>query len=410
VPDGGGVVAEFVRLALRLDRIVPGLVGAHLGDPALHREVDAEPLTSAEDVLRGAARLVERVPGAGFPAHRAQVLLAQLDAVACTAERLAGRLVPFVEEVRRCLGVPIGPGDEDGYRAAHRELESLLPGPGSLAERLAAHRRRDELPADRVLPAARELAAALRALAHRPYRLPGDESVAFEPVAGAPWAGLHQHRGRHRSVVRVNTGTRLRAGQLVNLVAHEAYPGHHTELCRLQDGPIAAGGQLEHTASLVLSPCSAVSEGLADTGLFALVGPGWGPWAAGVLAGTGVRVDGELVERVDAAMTGLLRVRQDAALLLHDRGAGEEAARRHLRRWLLVDDERAGQMLAFLTHPVWRSYTSTYVEGYLLVREHLGSHPATARTRHAALLGRPTLPAQLTGNSAATPCVAPTTG
>jgi hypothetical protein len=109
-------------------------------------------------------------------------------------------------------------------------------------------------------------------------------------------------------------------------------------------------------------------------------------------------------------MTGLLRVRQDAALLLHDRRAGEEAARRHLRRWLLVDDRRAGQMLAFLTDPVWRSYTSTYVEGYLLVREYLGTHPATASTRHDALLGRPTLPARLTGKSSTLPCAAPATG
>jgi hypothetical protein len=191
----------------------------------------------------------------------------------------------------------------------------------------------------------------------------------------------------------------VRAGQLAQLVAHEAYPGHHTELCRLADGPIGGGGEVEHTASLVLSPCSAVSEGLADTGLDALVGPGWGPWAAGVLDAVGVRVDGELVERVDAAMTGLLRVRQDAALLLHDRRAGEPAARRHLRRWLLVDDERAGQMLAFLTHPVWRAYTTTYVEGHLAVRAHLGPDPVTARGRHAALSGRPTTPALLAGTT-----------
>jgi hypothetical protein len=402
VLDGGGVAAGFARLALRLDRIVPGLVGAYLGDPGLRREVDAEPPPSPDDLLREARRLVERVPDAGLTASRAEVLLAQLDAVACTAERLAGRSVPFVEEVRRCLGVRVGPGDEDGYRAAHAELAALLAGRGSLVERMAQHRDRDELPPGRVLPAARELAAALRALAAGPYGLPADESVSFEPVAAAPWAALHQHRGRHRSVVRVNTGARPRVGQLVQLVAHEAYPGHHTELCRLADGPIDAG-EVEHTASLVLSPCSAVSEGLADSGLAALLGPGWGPRLAGVLARVGVRVDGELVERVDAAMTGLLRVRQDAALLLHDRRAGEDAARRHLRRWLLVDDRRAGQVLAFLTHPVWRSYTTTYVEGYLLVRDHLGPDPATARARHAALLGHPTTPGRLAAPAPASP-------
>jgi hypothetical protein len=394
VSDGDGVARDFVRLALRLDRLEPGLVGGFLGDPAVRREVDAEPRSGPGDVLRDAARLAESVPGAGLAAHREEVLLAQVDAIACTASRLAGHPVPFAHEVQRCLGVPVAPGDEDAYRAVHRELDDLLPGPGPLVDRVAAHRARDELAPGQVLPAARALAAELRALVRRPYRLPADESVAFEPVAAAPWAGLHQPRGRHRSAVRLNRDARLRAGQLAQLVAHEAYPGHHAELCRLQDGPIAAG-EVEHTVALVLSPCSVVSEGLADTGLAALVGPGWGHWAAGVLAGVGVRTDGDLVERVDAAMTGLLRVRQDAALLLHERGAGEPAARAHLRRWLLVDDRRAGQMLAFLTHPVWRTYTTTYVEGYLLLRDHLGSDRPTARSRHAALLGRPTLPRSL---------------
>jgi hypothetical protein len=394
VSDGGGVAGGFVRLALRLDRLVPGLVGGYLGDPAVRREIDAEPLVGPEDVLRGVTGLVAAVPDSGLEPHREQVMLAQLDALSCTAARLAGQPVPFAREVERCLGVAIEPGDEDGYRAAQRELEALLPGPGPLADRMAAHRRRDELPLDRVLPAATALATELRGLARLPYRLPDDESVAFEPVAEAPWAGLHQHRGRHRSAVRLNRDARLRAGQLAQLVAHEAYPGHHTELCRVEDG-VVAEGQVEHTASLVLSPCSVVSEGVADTGLAALVGPGWGRWAADVLAGVGVRTDGELVERVDAAMTALLRVRQDAALLLHDRRAGEPAARRHLRRWLLVDDRRAGQMLAFLTHPVWRTYTTTYVEGYLLVRDHLGTDRDAVLSRHAELVGVPTVPGLL---------------
>ena len=81
--------------------------------------------------------------------------------------------------------------------------------------------------------------------------------------------------------------------------------------------------------------------------------------------------------------------------MLHDRRAGEDAARRHLRRWLLLDDRRAGQMLAFLTHAVWRTYTTAYVEGYLLVREHLGTDQPAMAHRHAALSGRPTTPALL---------------
>jgi hypothetical protein len=393
VSDLEGAAREFVRLALRLDRVVPGLVGAHLGDPGLRREVDDEPAPAPAGLAARAAALAADVRTARVE-HRREVLLAQLVALECTARRLAGEPVAFRREIERCLGVAVEPGDEDSYRAAHRELDALLPGPGPLAERVAAHRRADELAPDRLLPAVRALAAALRRQAAGPYGLPAGESVEFAVVDDAPWAALHQHRGPHRSAVRLNAAARLRAGQLAPLVAHESYPGHHTELCRAQDGPLARG-EVEHSVALVLSPCSAVAEGLADTGLAALVGPGWGRWAQEVLAGVGVRTDGELVERVDRAMEPLLRVRQDAALLLHDRRAGADAARRHLRRWLLVDDQRAGRMLEFLTHPVWRAYTTAYVEGFRLVRAHLGAAWPAARARHAALVGRPTTPALL---------------
>jgi hypothetical protein len=291
-------------------------------------------------------------------------------------------------------------GAEDDYRAAHRELAALLPGRGRLAGRVARQRRADELPVDRLGPAVAALAAALRERATGPYRLPPGESVGFEVVEDAPWAALHQHAGTHRSVVRINRGARLRAGQLVQLVAHEAYPGHHAELCRMQDGPLGGVRHREHEVSLVLSPCSVVSEGLADTGLQALVGPGWGRWAAEVLAEVGVRMDGELVERVENALVALQRVRQDAALLLHDRRAGARAAARHLRRWLLIDDRRAERVLGFLTHPVWRAYTSAYVEGHRLLTEHLGAPGAGMRERHAALVGRPSTPALLAADAA----------
>ncbi len=393
MPDVDRVARDLVLLALRLDRLVPGLVGNYLGPAELRRRIDLEPVRAATDLGADADRLTAALAGSG--GHREQVLLAQLDALGCTADRLAGRPVPFVREVERCLGVQIGLGDEDAYRAAHRDLDALLPGPGPLAERVAAHRRRDELAPEHLRPAVHALAGALRERVREPYRLPADESVVFEVVDDAPWAALHQHRGGHRSVVRLNAGARLRAGQLAQLVAHEAYPGHHTELARLRDGPIDGDGQVEHTVSLVLSPCSVISEGLADTALAAAIGPGWGEWSADVLAATGVRCDGELVERVDTAMLGLQRARQDAALLLHDRGAGPDAARRHLRRWLLVDDERAGRVLGFLTHPVWRAYTTAYVEGYPVVREHLGADRGAVRERHARLLGAPTTPALL---------------
>jgi hypothetical protein len=57
-------------------------------------------------------------------------------------------------------------------------------------------------------------------------------------------------------------------------------------------------------------------------------------------------------------------------------GRGVDVARRacdadevtaFLRRWLLVTDARARQMLRLLSSPLWRAYTRTHVEGFRLL-------------------------------------------
>jgi len=68
-----------------------------------------------------------------------------------------------------------------------------------------------------------------------------------------------------------------------------------------------------------------------------------------------------------------------------------------LRRWLLVPEARARQMLRFLSHPLWRGYTTTYVEGYRLLRPWLDARPAGqhALDRVRRLLDEPLTPTAL---------------
>ena len=86
--------------------------------------------------------------------------------------------------------------------------------------------------------------------------------------------------------------------------------------------------------------------------------------------------------------------RNAIAELLPDRDADTVAE--HLRRWLLAPEERARQMLRFLTSPLWRAYISTYVEGYRLLGEWLEQVPQDARlARFGRLLDEPLTPALL---------------
>ena len=389
------VPLEYVRLGLRFDRLEAGFVDAYTGDPRVRAEVLDEPAPTPQQVRDQARGLLRELDSAGLSDERTAYLRGQLTGLECTARKMSGEPVGFVDEVAAYFQVDVELGDPAVYAAAHAELEALLPGDGALAERFAQHRRREECPPDRLEEAVLALSSALRDRVRLDYGLPELETVAYEVVTDQPWSGFNYYEGAFRSRVAINADLPHRLAQLPHLVAHESYPGHHTEHCRKELGLVEKDGRVEHTVFLVNTPECLMAEGLADLGIEATVAAGWGPWAAEILADLGLRFDGELAERVSAAAAPLNRVRQDAAILLHDRGTDPDEVVAFLQRWSLVGTERARQQLRFLTHPLWRAYISTYVEGYDLLARWLGDRleGQSVADRFLRLLDEPLTPA-----------------
>jgi len=386
---------EYVRLGLRFDRLESGFVDAYTGDPRIRAAVEDEPAPSPLQLRDRARALLAELGSTDLEAQRVEYLRGQLTGLECTARKLAGEPVGFLDEVRAYFQVDAGLGDPDTYAAALAELDALLPGAGGLAERYASYRRREECPPDRLAEAVHALSSALRDRVRGRYGLPEVETVRYEVVTDQPWSGFNYYEGDFTSRVAINADLPHRLGQLPHLVAHEAYPGHHTEHCRKERGLVEKADRIEHTVFLVNTPECLMAEGLADLGVQASIGDGWGPWAAEILADLGLRFDGELAERVSAAAAPLNRVRQDAAILLHDRGTDPDEVVAFLQRWSLVGTERARQQLRFLTHPLWRAYISTYVEGYDLLARWLADRVdgQSVADRFLRLLDEPLTPA-----------------
>ncbi|HYZ37761.1 MAG TPA: DUF885 domain-containing protein [Pseudonocardiaceae bacterium] len=391
------LVREYLLLGLRFDRLVEGFVDAYTGDPALRRQVEDEPTPDPAVLARRARELRAELPASGLPEPRARFLAAHLTALECSGRVLAGQQVGFVAEVQAYFDVVIQPGDPEAYHQAHGQIDRLLPGSEPLTDRLAAYRARDEVPPQRLEAAVEALSSALRDRVRVEYGLPPEETVQYEVVTDKPWSGFNYYLGNFRSRVAINADLGHRMGQLPHMVAHESYPGHHTEHCRKEAGLVRRQQQAEHTIFLVNTPQCLMAEGLADLGLPAAVGPGWGPWAAAILADLGLRMDGELAESLEVAAAGLLGVRQDAALMLHDQGADQAEVQAYLQRWLLIPEPRARQMVRFLTDPLWRAYTTTYVEGYRLLRSWLDARPPgqPLSQRYLRLLDEPLIPSAL---------------
>src|SRR3954452_22743026 len=389
------VPLEYVRLGLRFDRLQARFVDADRGDPQIRAQVADEPAPTPQGLRNQARGLLRELDAAGLPDDRADYLRGQLTGLECTARKMSGEPVGFVDEVAAYFQVDVELGDPAVYAAAHAELEVLLPGGAPLAERYAVHRRREECPPDRLETAVHALSSALRDRVRGRYGLPEVETVTYEVVTDQPWSGFNYYEGAYRSRVAINADLPHRLSHLPHLVAHEAYPGHHTEHCRKELGLVERADRIEHTVFLVNTPECLMAEGLADLGIEATVATGWGPWAAEVLGDLGLRLDGERAERVTAAAAPLNRVRQDAAIMLHDRGADPDEVVAFLQRWSLVSTERARQQLRFLTHPLWRAYISTYVEGYDLLARWVADRPEhlSVADRFLRLLDEPLTPA-----------------
>src|SRR5215204_3264487 len=339
---------EYVRLGLRFDRLESGFVDAYTGDPRLRAEVADEPAPMPSGLRDQARALLRVLDAADLPADRTDYLRGQLTGLECTARKMSGEPVGFVDEVASYFQVDVVLGDPAVYAVAHAELDDLLPGDGTLAERYAAHRRREECPPDRLEAAVHALSSALRDRVRGQYGLPDVETVRYEVVTDKPWSGFNYYEGDYRSRVAINADLPHRLSHLPHLVAHESYPGHHTEHCRKEQGLVERARRLEHTVFLVNTPECLMAEGLADLGVQASIGADWGPWAAEILGDLGLRFDGHLAERIAVAAAPLNRVRQDAAVLLHDRGASADQVSAYLQRWSLVNADRAAQQIRFL--------------------------------------------------------------
>jgi len=397
------LVTEYLKLGLRFDRIVDGFVDAYTGDPALRREVADEPAPEPLVLSRRAAALSAAVADTELEPQRAAFLTAHLDALSLAGRRLAGESMSLVDEVAGYFQVTIELIDTDVFADAHARIGELLGGTGPVRDRLAALRAAELCPVDLVEPAVRAVAANLRErISHVTGLAALDEHIDFEIARDVPWSGFNYYLGNFRSRVAVNADIGHLVSQLGRLVAHECYPGHHTEHCRKEDLLVRSAGEVEHTIFLVNTPQCLMAEGLGDLALTAAVGPGWGRWLAQVLDGIGPSFDPDLAEALEIAGRPLGAVRQNAAILLHDRGTDPDEVVAYLQRWSLVAEEQARQRMRFLTDPLWRAYTSTYVEGEKLLRPWLDARgPGTsALGRFQRLLDEPLTPALIRAETA----------
>jgi len=362
---------SYLRLVLEIDKHVEGYIDAYYGPEALKAEVQAGERRAPAALLEDLAHLQATIPTAD-PARHAY-LAATLRALDCTLRALNGEAFAYLEEVNRLYDITPDKVDEAQFMAAHRELDTLLPGSGNLNDRIETYRRRYYLQPEQILPLLELARAETRQRTAAFVDLPDDESVEIRLAHNQPWGAYNWYLGHGRSLIEFNTDVPVSALGLIGTFAHEGYPGHHTESLLKENHLYRQKGCAEQAAMLLHSPAAVIAEGIATTAV-EIIFPDHSHhrWNVEVmLPAAGIepaQTAAEMV-RIANALKALRYVSGNAAILYHNGRQNREQTIEYIQTYTLATRQKAEKSFSFLSHPLYRSYVFTYTEGYDLIQQ-----------------------------------------
>jgi hypothetical protein len=362
---------RYLLLGLRLGRHADGIVDAYYGPPELAAAVEAEPPLDPPSLVAAAEALLDELEDGWL---RDQVV-----GLRTCAGMLAGESRSYADEVEGCYGVRPAYTDEAVFAAAHERLEELLPGDGPLAGRYARWQSSTLVPAPQVERTAAAVVEEARGWTRRLVELPAGEGVDLEIVRDRPWLAFCDYLGDLRSRISINVDLPISALELLRLVLHETYPGHHTERSCKEHLLVRGQGLLEETLALVPTPQSLVSEGIAELAPSVLLEGDGGAALAAVVSDAGVELDLAHALAVERAHEPCRWAEVNAALMLHDGGAEPGEVHAYLERWALAAPQLAAHLVRFLTDPASRTYAITYSAGRELCRSYAAGDPQRFR-------------------------------
>jgi len=377
-PDSLDAIAEsYVLLVLDIGELEPGYVDAYYGPAEWQAAARAETETAAQ-LTRRAAHLSSRLadfdrngPAGATPAEiqRRKYLIAHVSAASARLRMLSGETMSFADEAEALFGIRPELRPLESFDPVLAEIDALLPGEGSLTERVTAFKSHYVIPRDRLRVVMDAAIAECRSRTVRHIALPANERFTLSFVGDKPWSGYNYYLGDAASRIEINADFPIYTERAIDLGCHEGYPGHHVYNALLEKTFVRDRGWVEMSVYPLFSPMSFVAEGSANYGIdLAFPGDEGAVFERDVLfplAG----LDPSTAEK--KARLGVLtrRLARAEYTIADDWLAGRierAVAIRRLMKYTLADEAKATQRLRFID--TYRSYIINYGLGRDTVR------------------------------------------
>ncbi|WP_265569757.1 hypothetical protein [Sphingomicrobium nitratireducens] len=367
------IAEAYVKTSLEIGTHEDGYIDAYYG-PAEWRaaaEADPRPIPALRaEVASLRAALAAMSPVDPMDAARRASLDANLRAADARMQMMEGTRFPFDEEARLLYGAAPRVRELAEFDPVLERLDALVPGEGTVGDRVSAYLGRFVIPDDKVEAAILAATADCKARTAPHIDMPEGEAFTLELVRDKVWSGYNWYKGDAQSLIQVNLDSEVSPHRAVTLGCHEGYPGHHLYNALLEQELADGKGWVEYQVYPLYSPQSLIAEGSADYGVkLAYPGNELLPFVRDTLfpiAGFDP-VEAERYLAVVEAMDGLEEANPMIGRAYIDGHITAAEAEALQRKYMLRSEAQAKRTVAFADAN--RAYIINYVTGEQLVKQ-----------------------------------------
>ena len=382
------IAEKYVKLVLKVGLYKPDYIDAYYGpeewkpiEPDV-QDIDSvliNSLNNETDELLNDLEALKDYKATEFEASRYRFLSKQLLSVKGTIFQISGGQFSFNQEAKIFYDAEPPKFTTDHFDTIINKLDSLLPGNGSVTERMNQFRDQFIIPPDKLDAVFTAAINECRERTLQHLQLPENENFKVEYVNNQPWGAYNWYKGNNYSVIQVNTDLPIYIDRAIDLAAHEGYPGHHVFNALLENNLVNKKGWVEYSVYPLFSPVSLIAEGTANYGIDVTF-PG----------DDHIKFEKEVLYPIAGLNPDNADLHYKLMQLTEDLGyAGNEAARNYLdekwtrqeaveylQKYTLSSKDKAGKKIDF--YEKYRSYIINYNFGEDLVRKYVESNGGTA--------------------------------
>jgi len=261
------IAEKYVKLVIGVGHHHEYYIDAYYGPKEWREQSQKQPLAVLLEQTNAISEELTKVIAPVDQELRKDFLAIQLKSIALFIRLQQGEDIKFNDESLSLYDAISPTVTEKELDAVLAELNTLLPGEGSLNERVNAFKQQFVIPLDKLDTVFVAAIDEARKRTKQYIDLPENENFTIEYVTDKVWSGYNWYQGDNFSLIQLNTDFPIYIERAIDLASHEGYPGHHVFNSQMEQHLVDNLGWIEYSIYPLYSPMSLLAEGSANYGI-----------------------------------------------------------------------------------------------------------------------------------------------